>query len=222
LLQSTLTAMRLSLHESRWFVFVRGSLILSMVPLLGCTLGASKQAAVPPPPKPAVVQPPAPEPQLSVPQTAVVLPSPQPFNPDALPPPAPDHAAAPAKADPPSAPKASSPRRSAGTRQESDTEPDPPAATPAVHEQAPIQPILGGDEQKLIERAIESRVHEAQETLNKLTRAKRHLSKRDQSLVDHVKSFLTQSDIAVKRGDFAQADALSERAVILARELQGE
>jgi len=204
------------LDESRAPAFLPGLLILLIAPLLGCTLGAHKQAATPPPPKPAAVQPPAPEPQLSIPQTAVTLPSPQPVNPDAIPPAQPAPAAAPEKTEAPAAPRAS--RRAAGPpKPEAETETEAPA--PAVQEQAPLQPIVSGNEQKRIEAAIETRKHEIND---KLARAKGHLSRHDESLVDRIKSFLAQCDQAEQRGDYSQADSLSERALILARELQGE
>ena len=86
-------------------------------------------------------------------------------------------------------------------------------------EQAPIQPILTGEEQKKIQDAIDVRKREIDEKLN---RAKGHPSSHDQPLVERIKSFLAQCAEAEKRGDFAQADALSERALILARELESE
>jgi hypothetical protein len=88
-----------------------------------------------------------------------------------------------------------------------------------VQEQAPIQPILSGEEQKRIRDAIEARKREISE---KLGHAKAHLSSHDQSLLDRIKTFLAQCGEAEGRGDYSQADALSERALILARELQGE
>jgi hypothetical protein len=206
--------------ESRLIAFLRGFLILAMVPLAGCTLGASKQAAVPPPPKPAAVQPPAPDPPLSIPQTAVTLPSPQPVNPDAIPVVQAAQAPAPPKTDTPPAPKVA--RRTAAGPPKPDPEPEadsPP--TVAAPEQAPIQPILNGDEQKRIQAAMEARKREIAE---KLARAKeaRRLSSHDQSLVERIQSFLAQCAQAEGRGDYSQADTLSERALVLARELQRE
>jgi hypothetical protein len=213
--------MRSSLHESRSLALLSGALILSIVPLAGCTLGAAKQAAAPPPPNPAAVQPPAPEQPLSIPQTAVLLPSPQQLNPDAIPPPVPAAPAAPpVKPDPPVAAQKS---HRAATPVKQDPEPEaepeaPPTAAPVVQEQAPIQPILSGEEQRKIQNAIDGRKHTIAETLN---RAK-HLSQHDQSQVDRIHSFLAQCEDAEKRGDFSQADALSQRALILSQELQVE
>jgi hypothetical protein len=212
--------MRPSLHESRSLAPLRGVLILLIVPLAGCILGPTKQAALPPPPKPAAVQPPAPEQPLSIPQTAVLLPSPQPVNPDAIPPPVPAAPAAPpVKSDPPAAAQKS---HRAATPVKSDpepeAEPEAPPAAPVVQEQAPIQPILSGEEQKRIHNDIEGRKHTVAE---RLTHAK-HLSPHDLSQVERIHSFLLQCDDAEKRGDYSQADALSQRALILSQELQVE
>ena len=207
-------------HESRWFRFLRGSLILLIVPLVGCTLGPRKQAVLPPPPKPVAVQPPAPDPPLSIPQTAVTLPSPQPVNPDAIPSVQTAQAPAPGKTEALPAPHTSRPKAAGPPKPGPEPEPEaPPPPTPALQEQAPIQPILSGEEQKHIQGAIEARKREIDE---KLSHAKGRLSSQDKSLVERINSFLAQCAQAGQRGDYSQADALSERALILARELQGE
>jgi hypothetical protein len=195
-------------------------LLLWMAPLVGCMLGAGKQAAVPPPPQPVAIQPPAPDPPLSIPQTAVTLPELQPFNPDAIPKVQTiQESPAPEKTEPPPAPRA--PKRAATVPPKPEPEPEtePPTPTPAVPEQAPIQPILSGDEQKKIQGDIDARKREIDE---KLGRAKRNLSSHDKSLMERINSFLAQCAQAEQRGDFAQAGALSERALILAQELQVE
>jgi hypothetical protein len=183
---------------------VCAAFVLLIVPLAGCTLGAPKQAAVPPAPKPAVVQAAAPDPPLSIPQTAVTLPDLQKVSPDAIPTaqaaappvpekteaPAPPHASRHAAAGPSSPPKAA------------DSEPEAEAPpVQAVQEQAPIQPIMKDDEQKKIKNDIDAQ---------------------NQSLVDHILSFLAQCEVAAARGDYSQADSLSERALVLAREIQIE
>ncbi|MGA3044123.1 MAG: hypothetical protein ABSF54_25385 [Bryobacteraceae bacterium] len=208
-------------HASRSLAFLRGALILLIVPLVGCTLGAAKRtAATPPPPKPVAVLPPAPDPPLSIPQTAVTLPPPQPLNPDAIPLMPVAQAPVPEKTEAP--PAAHTARRTAAGPPKPEPESDaeaPAAPAPAVQEQTPsIQPILSGDELKRIQGAIEARKHEIEERLG---RAK-HLSSHDKSQVERIHSFLAQCTQAEQRGDYPQADALSERAVVLARELPGE
>jgi hypothetical protein len=209
------------LQESRLSDFLRGFLILLIVPLAGCTLGANKQTALPPPPKPAAVQPPAPEAPLSIAQTAVTLPSPQPVNPDSIPKVqvAAQEPSAPEKPETP--PPARAARRTAppATKQEPEAEPEPPS-TPVVQEPAPpIQPILSADDQNRIRASIDTRKKEIAETLR---RANRRLSTHDKTLVERIRSFLAQCDEAEKRGDLSQADTLSERAAVLAKELQVE
>ena len=127
------------------------------------------------------------------------------------------------KAEIPPAPRV--PRRSAAgppkpdaTEAETDSPPTPPPA--AVQEQAPaIQPILRDDERIRIKNAIESRKKEINE---KLGRAKGHPSAHDQRLIDLIQSFVEQSEQAEKRGDYSQANSLSERALVLAQGLLSE
>src|ERR1035441_1350190 len=127
------TAMRSLHHESRWFRFLRGSLILLTVPLVGCTLGPRKQAVLPPPPKPVAVQPPAPDPPLSIPQTAVTLPSPQPVNPDAIPSVQTAQAPAPGKTEALPAPHTSRPKAAGPPKPGPEPEPEaPPPPPPAL------------------------------------------------------------------------------------------
>jgi hypothetical protein len=211
--------MRPPLHESRSFAFLCAVLALLIVPLVGCTLGAAKRAAVPPPPSPVAVQPPAPDQPLSIPQTAVTLPGYQEVNPDAIPQVATAQASAPEKPEtPPPAPHTKARSTVASSKSVIDDEPEVPPP-PAVQENTPIQPILTGDEQKRIQDSIDARRREIDE---RLKRAKGQSSNHDQPLVERILSFMTQCADAEKRADYAQADALSERALILARELQSE
>ena len=195
-------------------VLRHGWTVLLIVPLLSCTLHQKKQAVVPPAPKPAVVTPPAPEPQpLSIPQTAVVLPSPQPVNPDAIPPV--QAAPAPVADKPEPVPAEHAGRHHTATAPKAEAEPEPETPAPAATtEEPPFQPILSAEEQKNIAVKIDSNKREIDELLNK---AKGHPT--DQSLVNRIHSFLTQVEEARRRGDYTQAGSLSERALILAREL---
>jgi len=205
--------------SSQWRLFV---CVVLFAALTGCTLGTPKQAATPPPPKP-VAAPPAPEPQLSIPQTAVVLPSPQPVNPDAIPaapvaqPPAPDKSEN-AAATPPPRPPRRTPAVAGPPKAETEAEADAPPPAPA-EEQPRIQPILSEDAQRRIKAAIETRKKEVRDLL---ARARAHPSSTNQGLMDRINSFDSQSDEAAKRGDYTQADSLSQRALILAKELQVE
>ncbi|HLY19743.1 MAG TPA: hypothetical protein VKR61_21100 [Bryobacteraceae bacterium] len=199
--------------------FIHGSALLLLVPLGGCTLRANKQASAPAPPKPAAVQAPAPDPQLSIPQTAVVLPSPQPLNEDAIPVAAPvAQAPAPEKAPVAPPPTRTVRRAPAGPKPEPENDPEP-AAAPPVEEQPAFRPILNEDAERKIKSDIESR---KRDIYDRLSRARAHQTKANQALINKISSFLTQSDQAAQRGDFKQADDLSDKALILAKELQIE
>ena len=189
--------------------------ILLIVPLAGCTLGTHKQAATPPPPTPAAVQAPAPEAAIHSPNCGDLA---QPagvqsgFDSQVT---VQEVAVTPEKPETPP-PQRVSRRVPAGPQK---PEPEPEAETPAPAappEQGPIQPILTGEEQRRLKSAIEER----KKTINeRLSRATGRQSAHDRSLVERIKSFLQQCSEAELRGDFSQADALSERAAVLAQEL---
>jgi hypothetical protein len=67
--------------------------------------------------------------------------------------------------------------------------------------------------------AIEARKREIRDRLAQVS-SRRKLSEQERNIVERVDSFLRLSDDAAKRGEMTQADALSERALVLARELQ--
>lgn len=207
-------------RSARAFAFIRGLTLLLIVSLAGCSLTTRKQAVVPPAPKPVVVQPPAPEPPLSVPQTAVVLPSAQPVNDAAIPEPPATQPPAPEKAEA-AAPAPRPPRRTAAGPPKPEPEPEveTPAAAAPAEEKPRIQPILTEDAQRKIKSAIESRKKDIRELL---IRVRAHQTLANQALVERIDSFVKQSDQAAERGDYTQADSLSERAWILAKELQLE
>jgi hypothetical protein len=204
---------------------MQAAILCMMVALAGCTLHASRQAAPPPAPTPEAAVKQSPAPPLSIPQTSAVLPSPQPVNPDAIPRDPPPREPLPAeKAEVPAArtpPKAGGLRAkqtdTAGTSAPPETE-EPAAPAPAVSERAPLQPILSSDQQNQLKSAIAGRKRDVNNLLNK---ANEHAGN-DQTLIDRIHSFLKLSDDAAQRGDYTQADALSERALVLAQELQVE
>lgn len=142
----------------------------------------------------------------------MVLPSPQPVNPDAIPP---VRAATPA-ADKPDVPVVSQrPARRASKPAAAGAEPEAEAPAAAPEEQPAFQAILTPEEQKHLAASIEIYKKEIND---RLERAKR-LPGTNQSLVQRIYAFLAQADGAQQRGDFAQAASLSERAAVLAREL---
>jgi len=186
--------------------------LLSIV-LAGCSLHgkAAKSAATPAAPKPvaSAAPAPAPPPPLSIPQTRVELPKPQPLDPAALetettlPEPLP---AAPAPARSRRAPAASQPASTPA-----------PAATPAP-ERETVQEIVSPDEVKRLQEQAQARRREVTRILGQLGR--RALTGGRQNVAATIRSFLALSEEAEKHNDMRQADALAERAQILAKELQ--
>ena len=181
--------------------------------LAGCSLrGAPKTAiATPPVPKPEVAPPPAPPQPLSIPQTHVDLPQPQPLDPEALqtlPVPEPT----PEKEPPRSRPNANRittpapPKPEAGPPQ---TEPEP---------RPEIQAIVPPGEQKRLHDSVAQHKAEINQILNQVNNRRQTVPLR--SKIRTIRSFLDVADEAEKRGDLKQADGLAERAWILAKELQ--
>lgn len=76
------------------------------------------------------------------------------------------------------------------------------------------------DESRRIHDEIEKRKAEIAALLNRAK--KRRLSAEERNSMERIRSFLSLSDEAAGRGDMRQAEALSERALVLARELQNE
>lgn len=182
--------------------------------LAGCVLrGAPKTAkATPPPPKPVVAPAPEPPQPLSIPQTRVELPRSQPVDPEALvlapPPPEP-----PAPASPPK------PARRAPVEATSASAPKPDAAPPPAEPERPaIQEIIPTAEQNRLRDSVDRRRAEVEQIL-KQTHNRRQ-TKLQQSVVKTIQSFLDLADEASKHGDLRAADAMAERAQILAKEFQ--
>lgn len=192
--------------------------ILLVLGLAGCSLrGGGKSAkAAPPPPKPApTASATAPEGPLSVPQTQVQLPPLQPVNPAAMA--APQE---PQEPQPEPAPQAKPPRRPAPVAAAPKPVETPPAAAPqpAIGERPRLQEIVSPEERKKLGDQMAARKKEIDDALRQA--AARPLSDHDRNIVDRIKSFLQLSDQAGARGELRQAEALSERALILARELR--
>jgi hypothetical protein len=185
--------------------------------LAGCLVHGKQQMAkaVPPPPQPAPQ--PAPQPlsqPLSIPQTNVILPPPQPVNPEAV-------AAATAPEKPvEAAPAPPSPRRTSGApqgspRQETPAVVGPPS--PPASDRPPVEEIVPADEQKRLQESAENRKKAARQLLDQMKG--RHATQDQHRIIQRVQSFLNQSDEAAQRGDMRQADLLAERALVLAKEL---
>lgn len=183
--------------------------------LAGCELrGKPAKSAVPPAaPKPvaSAAPAPAPLPALSIPQTRVELPKPQPVDPAALeteatPPEPPPAVAAPARSRR-ATPAASQPAPAS-----------PPAATPPPEPRETVQEIVSPAEVKRLQDQAQARRNEVKQILDRLGR--RQLTGTQRNVVATIRNFLTLSGEAENHNDMRQADALAERAQILAKELQ--
>ena len=191
--------------------------------LTGCVLRGKQTPNVstpPPTPAPAAKLPSGPPPQpLSIPQTQAQLPAPQSIAPGALAtttPPEP-----PAETQPAQRPQRRPPGPVAGPpRPETPPVPvlAPPAPATAEPERPPVQEIVPASESNRLRESAEARKQEIRKTLEQ---AQARVLSRDQRAVRlRIEAFLQQSDDAQKKGDMRLADALAQRAQVLARELQ--
>jgi hypothetical protein len=183
-------------------------LVLAAV-LTGCALQGKKPAAPAAPSAPAPVVKPAPPPApLSIPQTQVEIPPPQPVTAEALaagqaPPEEPEPAAPPRpvrRATPPPAPR-----------------PEPPAAEEPPR--APIQEVLSPAERKQLQDSTAERKREIRRLVDQARR--RRLNAHESSVVARIDGLVKLSGDAEAKGDLREADALAQRALVLAKDLDG-
>jgi hypothetical protein len=201
----------------------------------GCVLSgknAKPVAQTPPPPKPVAQIPPPPPQPLSIPQTQVELPRPQPLDPAAFATEPPPPAEAPPETSSPRPQNAGTRRPGAGTGSQpargegsSATPPAtsgtptpalPPAATPEPAGPT-IQEIISPQEVKRLQEQANGRRREASQIVEQL--AKRNLTLAQRNVIATINSFIASSLEADKKGDVKVADALAERAQILAKDL---
>ena len=187
--------------------------------LAGCSLRGkpAKTAIVPAAPKPVVAPAPAaPPPALSIPQTRVELPKPQPVDPAALATePKPPELPEPPPAVVPARPKRTSP---AASQPASPAAAAPAAATPAPETRETFQEIVSPAELKHLQDQALARRREANQILDQMSR--RQLTAAEQGVAATIRNFVALSEEAGKHNDPRQANALAERAQILAKELQ--
>jgi hypothetical protein len=208
-------------------------LITAILVLASCQMHAKTAAKTPPapapPPQTAMAKPPGPPPPLSSPQTDVQLPPAQSISAEALasietvhedlpaPEPAPTtkppvqaRRPAPAPTPPPSNPP----------KPEQSTEapaPQPPPATAPPEEAPRLQPVYPEEERRRVLGELERRKTEIDNLLRGLN--PNRMSADQKAVVERIRSFQAVAEEAAKRGDFRSADAISERALILAKEL---
>lgn len=196
---------------------MRVGILLAVLLLLlsGCSLRRKPQAKTPQVPAPAPAKSVRQEP-LSVPQTAVTLPPSEPIDPEALKtqtlPPPPE--IAPGTERPTRAP-----RRVPGPQPPPPAKAEAPLPQPPPEERPRLQEIVPPQEQRRIAESIAVRKREIAAILEMA--ATRTLDEHDQSVAVRVRSFLQLSDRAAAGGEWRQAEALSARALVLARELRG-
>jgi len=194
----------------------------------GCALSgkAPKQAiATPAAPKPVAATPAPPPPPLSIPQTQVELPKPQPLDPAALvTEPAPPVEAPPERPTPrtqtPGRRTPVPPREGTTATPPATTAPAttlPPAVTPPEAAGPTIREIIDPEETKRLKELAASRRREAQQILDQVSR--RQLSQAKREVIPKISSFIASSVEAENKGDVRTADLLAERAQILARDL---
>jgi hypothetical protein len=193
------------------------------VSLGGCASRKPQTAkAAPVPPKPALPAPPPPPPApLSIPQTSVELPAPQPITPEALattiPP---DQPPAPPPAVRTTTNRTTPPR--GGTTPVRVPEPAAPVvAPPPAPEQEPTrQPISEVTPPAELDRLREEARANLQEVQQLIRRIPRGRLRQQQSNVDRINTFVKQAEEAELRRDMKQASELAGRALVLARELK--
>jgi hypothetical protein len=189
---------------------------------VGCAMKAARTApgavAPGPHPQPTVSAPAADEP-ISVAQTNIVLPKPQPIQAEALAtlppetPPAPEPLNHTTKPRAPAAPRPE-PRPQAGAQTAQG--PPPPPVSPATSRPR-IRPVESPADQHRLLTEIGARQRQVQDILAKAKT--RQLSDAEKSAADRIQAFLEQTEAALKDKDLQQADALSNRALLLCPEL---
>ena len=194
--------------------------VVAGIVLAGCSLRGkpAKSAVVPAAPKPVVAPAPAaPPPALSIPQTRVELPKPQPVDPSAL-------ITEPRPPELPEPPPAAAPARPRRTSPAASQPANPAAAAPAAAATPPpetretFQEIVSPAELKRLQDQGLARRREANQILDQLGR--RQLTGAEQKVAATIRNFLALSEAAEKHNDPRQANSLAERAQILAKELQ--
>jgi hypothetical protein len=191
-----------------------------------CSLRAGRAvptaAAAPKPAAPPAVVETAAELPISVPQTQVTLPSPQPIQAEALAvrpesQPTPDPANQPVRPQRNPAPARPEARPQA-TAQPAGP-PAPPPAAPTVTRRR-IRPLESPAERQRLLAGITARQKQVQDVLAKAK--SRPLSEAEKSAADRIQGFLAQTESALKDDDLQQAEALSNRALLLCQELSSE
>jgi len=199
------------------------TILLFALVLSACELKPTR-AKTPSPPQPdSAKTEPAPEPApaepLSVPQTQVRLPSPQPIDPEALAtppvyvPPQPSQTRPAGRGNKRQGPQPAS-AASQGKPETPETA-DAPLAT--ENPRPPIGPVLSDGERRRMTEEIYSRLKDVDQMLGRI--AALNPTEGEKASVERILSFQKLSRDAVERGEIQPASALVERAVLLAQEV---
>ena len=190
----------------------------------GCVLsGKDKKPVASTPaivrPAPAPTPPPAPASPLSIPQTQVDLPRQQPpvdanaYSLETTPPQVEVEAPTPSRPTTSRRPTTSNPP---APRPEAAQPPATPQTAPPENP-APIQEIVPPSEAKRLQDQAQARRRDVQQMVDQLSR--RNLNSTQRNSITLINSLMASSTDAEKRADMKLADALAERAQILARDL---
>jgi hypothetical protein len=182
-------------------------------------------AKTPPPPQPTAATAESPPEQaasepLSIPQTQVRLPRPQPIDPEALAMPpvsAPSEPSAPRPSHRAARRPAPSPATAAPAKPEPpvETAEAPPVSTEPARPR--IEPVLPAEQRRQLTEAISSRLHEVDQILSRIPVQKPTDAQKDS--VERIRRFANLSHEALEKGDMQQAGALADRALVLAQGL---
>ena len=149
---------------------------------------------------------------LSVPQTAVRLPPPQPIPPEAIPPEEPGPAPVEAAPVPPR--PAAKPRPAPAMPPPS---PAPAANTAPANAGPQLRPLFTAEQARQLNRQIDDSLATAQ---RRLDQARPKAADRDRSAAsERVRTFIEQAQQARQAGDLNRAKSLAERAAALASDL---
>ena len=157
---------------------------------------------------------------ISVPQTQVTLPRPQPVQDEALTVVKPGAPPAPQPSQTAKPPRAALPKPE--PRQQPATAPTVPAGAqpPPALPPRRIRPVQSAAERQTLTAQIAASQRQVQDNLAKAK--SRRLSDAEKSAVERIQAFLEQTDAALKEQDLQQAAALSNRALLLSQDLNSE
>ena len=203
-------------------VFPTTIVLLALV-LSACEMKTPRAKTAPPPQPDSAKAEPAPESTpaepLSIPQTQVRLPSPQPIDPEAL---ATPPVYVPAEQSQTSKTRHGSKRQGpqpASAPSPGKPETVEPADVPPAAEtpRPPIGPVLSDEERHRMTEDVYARLKNVDQMLGRISAL--HPTEAEKASVERILSFQTLSRDAAERGEIQQASALADRAVLLAQEV---